>query len=68
MASWWRRIRISAVFHVSSRRDSRSQETVRVISRKTNRSHMTGDHYGRTARKATLLVTAADEILGAAWA
>jgi len=25
---------------------------------------MTGDHYGRTARRATLLVTAADEILG----
>jgi len=25
---------------------------------------MTGDHHGRTARKATLLVTATDEILG----
>jgi hypothetical protein len=25
---------------------------------------MTGDHYGRTARMATLLVTATDEILG----
>jgi hypothetical protein len=25
---------------------------------------MTGDHHGRTARRATLLVTAADEILG----
>jgi hypothetical protein len=24
---------------------------------------MTGDHHGRTARRATLLVTAADEIL-----
>jgi hypothetical protein len=37
---------------------------VRVIMRKTNRRHMTGDHHGRTARRATLLVTAADEILG----
>jgi hypothetical protein len=25
---------------------------------------MTGDHHGRTAGRATLLVTAADEILG----
>jgi hypothetical protein len=25
---------------------------------------MTGDHHDRTARRATLLVTAADEILG----
>jgi hypothetical protein len=25
---------------------------------------MTGDHHGRTARRATLLVTATDEILG----
>jgi hypothetical protein len=25
---------------------------------------MTGDHHGQTARRATLLVTAADEILG----
>jgi hypothetical protein len=32
--------------------------------RKTNRRHMTGDHHGRTARTATLLVTAVDEILG----
>jgi hypothetical protein len=30
----------------------------------TNRRHMTGDHHGRTARRATLLVTAVDEILG----
>jgi hypothetical protein len=35
-----------------------------VIKRKTNRRHMTGDHHDRTARRATLLVTAADEILG----
>jgi hypothetical protein len=63
-ASWWRRIKISAVFQVSSRRDSRSQETARVIRRKTNRRHMTGDHHGRTSEKATLQVRAADEILG----
>jgi hypothetical protein len=25
---------------------------------------MTGDHHGRTAKRATLLVTATDEILG----
>ena len=35
-----------------------------MIRRKTNRRHMTGDHHGRTARRATLLVTATDEILG----
>jgi hypothetical protein len=35
-----------------------------VIRRKTNRRHMTGDHHGQTTRRATLLVTAADEILG----
>ena len=39
-------------------------EVIRVISRKTNRRHMTGDHHGRTAARATLLVTAADEIFG----
>jgi hypothetical protein len=49
---------------VSVRRDSRSQETVRVITRKVHRRHMTGDHDGRTASRAALLVTAADEILG----
>ena len=36
----------------------------RVISRKTNRRHMTGDHHGRTAARATLPVRAVDEILG----
>jgi hypothetical protein len=41
---WWRRIRISAVFHASSRRDSRSHAATRVISRNTNRRHMIGDH------------------------
>ena len=46
-ASWWRRIKISAIFHASSRRDSRSDEVIRVIRRKTNRRHMTGDHHGR---------------------
>jgi hypothetical protein len=35
-----------------------------VISRKTNRRDMTGDHHGRTAKRATLPVTATDEILG----
>ena len=36
----------------------------RVIRRKTNRRHMTGDHHGRTSEKATLQVRATDEILG----
>ena len=63
-ASRRRRIKISAVFQVSSRRDSRSQEAARVVRRKTNRRHMTGDHQGRTSEKATLQVRAADEILG----
>jgi hypothetical protein len=35
-----------------------------VISRKTNRRHMIGDHHGRTAGRATLLVRAVDGILG----
>ena len=43
---------------------SRSHAVSRVVRRKTNRRHMTGDHHGRTARRATLLVTATDEILG----
>jgi hypothetical protein len=34
------------------------------IRRKTNRRHMIGDHHGRTVRRATLLVTATDEIRG----
>ena len=55
---------ISAVFHVSSRRESRSHEATRVIRRKTNRRHMIGDHHGRAAGGATLLVRAVDEILG----
>jgi hypothetical protein len=63
-ASWWRRIRIPAVFRASSRRDSGSHETARLVRRKTNRGHMTGDHHGRTAGGATLLVRAMDEILG----
>ena len=46
-ASWWRRIKISAVCHASSRRDSCNHEATRVIRRKTNRRHMTGDHHGR---------------------
>ena len=63
-ASWWRRIKISAIRHVSWRRDSRSHEAVRVIRRKTNRRHMTGDPHGQTAGMATLLVRDMDEILG----
>ena len=63
-ASWWRRIRISAVFHVSSRRASRSHAASRVVRRNTNRSHMTGDHHGRMTGRATLLARAMDEILG----
>jgi len=36
----------------------------RVIRRKANRRHMTGDHHGRDAGQATLLVRAVDGILG----
>jgi putative transposase len=35
-----------------------------VVRRKTNRRHMTGDHHGREAERATLLVRAMEEILG----
>jgi hypothetical protein len=63
-ASWWRRIKISAVFHASSRRDSRSHAASRVIRRKTNRRHMTVEHHGQSAGRATVLVRAVDEILG----
>jgi hypothetical protein len=35
-----------------------------VIRRNTNRRHMIGDHHGRTARRANLLVRAVDDILG----
>ena len=62
--SWWRRIKISAVFHISSRRDSRNPAATRVIRRNTNRRHMIADHHARTAGRATLLARAADEILG----
>ena len=62
--SWWRRIRISAIFHASSRRDSRSHAVTRVIRRKGNRRHMTGEHYGQSAGRATVLVRAVDAILG----
>src|ERR1019366_8644472 len=63
-ASWWRRIKISVVFHVSSRRDSRSHAASRVAKRNRNRRHMIGDHRGRSAGRATLLVRAVDAILG----
>jgi hypothetical protein len=52
------------VFHVSSRRDNRSHAATRVIKTNTNRRHMVGDHHGRAAGRATLLVRAVDEILG----
>ena len=64
LASWWRRIRISAVFHVSSRRDSRSHAATRVIRRKANRRHMIGDHHSRATGRVTPLVRAVDGILG----
>jgi hypothetical protein len=63
-ASWWRRIKISAVFRASSFRDSRRHSAIRVIRRKTNRRHMIGDHYDRTPGGATLLVRAMDGIFG----
>jgi hypothetical protein len=50
--------------HASSRRDSRSHAANRVIRRKTNRRHMTGDHHGQTAGMATLLARALDGLLG----
>jgi len=62
-ATWWRRIKISAVFHASSCRDSRSHAASRVIRRKTNRRHMTGEHHRQSAGRATVLVRAVDEIL-----
>jgi len=62
--SWWRRIKISAVFHVSSRRDSRSHVASRMIRRNTNRRHMIDDHHGPNAWRANLLVRAVDGILG----
>jgi hypothetical protein len=58
------RIKISAVCHASSRWDSRSHVVTRVMRRKTNRRHMTGDHHGRGVGRATLLVRAVDAILG----
>ena len=62
--SWWRRIKISAVFQMSSRRDSRNPAATRVIRRKTNRRHRIADHHARPAGRATLLARAAEEILG----
>jgi hypothetical protein len=44
-ATWWRRIRISAVFHASSRRDSCSHAATLVIRRKTNRAITFGDRF-----------------------
>jgi hypothetical protein len=64
MASWWRRIKISAICHASSRWESRRHDATRMIRRKTNRRHMTGDHHDQAAGIATLLVRAVDGILG----
>jgi len=51
--------------HLSSRRDSRSHATIRVIRRQPSRRHMTGDHRGPPAGgTVTLLLTAMDGILG----
>ena len=47
-ANWWRRFRISAVFHVSSRRDSRSQAATCVSA--DHRHRRLGDHLRRGAR------------------
>ena len=63
-ASWGRRIKISAVFHVSLRRHSRSHTAARVIRRKTNRRPMIDDHQGPSAGRANLLARAMDGILG----
>ena len=49
---------------LSSRRASRSHAASRVVRRNMNRRHMTGDHHGQTAGRATLLARAVDEILG----
>ena len=62
--SWWRKIKISEVFHASSHRDSRSDVITLVIRRKTNRRHMISDHHGRVTDIATSLLTATDGILG----
>jgi hypothetical protein len=62
--SWWRKIKISEVFHASSHRASRSHVITLVIRRKTNRRHMTSDHHGRATDIATSLLTATDAILG----
>ena len=63
-ASWWRRIKIPAICHASSRRDSRSHVVTRVMRRKANRRHMTRDRDGQAARKATQLVRTVDGTLG----
>jgi hypothetical protein len=35
-----------------------------AVKRKANRRHMIGDHHGRTAGRATLLIRTVDGILG----
>jgi hypothetical protein len=46
MASWWRRIKISAVFHASSCWDSRSHAATRAARRNMNRRHIIVDLHG----------------------
>jgi hypothetical protein len=55
---------LRVVFQVSSCRDRRCQEVIRVIRRKTNRRHMIDDHRGRTTGRAILQLRAVEEILG----
>ena len=57
-------IKISAACHASSRWDSRSHVVTRVMRRNANCRHMIGDHHGRGAGRATLLVRAVDAIFG----
>jgi hypothetical protein len=64
VAGHGRRIKISAVFHVCSRRDSRSHPAGHVIRRNTNCRHINGDHHGRVADNAAVLLAAPDEIVG----
>jgi hypothetical protein len=62
--SWWRKVKISEVFHASPHRDSRSHVITLVTRRKTNRRHMISDHHGRATDIATSRLTATDGIIG----
>ena len=58
--------KISAVFRASARQRC-SHATSRVIRRKAQRRHMTGDHHGRAVGTATLVLTALDGDRHAHW-